>query len=142
MTQPTVGRQIAALETSLGVSLFTRSVDGLAPTEAGSLWLAPAEAMFAAAESARRALSAGAQEERGTVRITALTNRNEDLLRGDADMAVRMVRPTQDSLLAKRIGRSFSARLDRLRPRPALCPTVGRVGAGDWCRYVFLQIGQ
>lgn len=35
----------------------------------------------------------------------ALSNRNEDLLRGDADIAVRMVRPTQSGLIAKRIGR-------------------------------------
>jgi DNA-binding transcriptional LysR family regulator len=73
------------------------------------------------------------EEERGTVRITAseviggevlppflaafqsrnprisvelsLSNRNEDLLRGDADIAVRMARPTQGALVAKRIGR-------------------------------------
>ena len=35
----------------------------------------------------------------------ALSNRNEDLLRGDADIAVRMVRPTQGALVARRIGR-------------------------------------
>jgi len=35
MTQPTMGRQVAALEASLGVKLFTRSLDGLSPTEAG-----------------------------------------------------------------------------------------------------------
>jgi DNA-binding transcriptional LysR family regulator len=35
----------------------------------------------------------------------ALSNRNEDLLRSDADIAVRMVRPTQGGLVAKRIGR-------------------------------------
>jgi DNA-binding transcriptional LysR family regulator len=35
----------------------------------------------------------------------ALSNRNEDLLRGDADIAVRMARPTQGTLVAKRIGR-------------------------------------
>jgi DNA-binding transcriptional LysR family regulator len=34
-TQPTMGRQVAALEASLGVKLFTRSLEGLAPTEAG-----------------------------------------------------------------------------------------------------------
>jgi DNA-binding transcriptional LysR family regulator len=35
----------------------------------------------------------------------ALSNRNEDLLRGDADIAIRMVRPTQGALIAKRVGR-------------------------------------
>ena len=34
LTQPTVGRHIEALEADLGASLFTRSVGGLAPTEA------------------------------------------------------------------------------------------------------------
>jgi DNA-binding transcriptional LysR family regulator len=132
-TQPTMGRQIAALERSLGVKLFTRSLDGLAPTDAGMRLIPSAEAMAAAAEAARRSASGEIEEERGTVRITAsevvggevlppiladfhamnprisvevaLSNRNEDLLRGDADIAVRMVRPTQDALVAKRIGR-------------------------------------
>jgi DNA-binding transcriptional LysR family regulator len=89
--------------------------------------------MAAAAEAAQRSASGDIEEERGTVRITAseiiggevlptilanfhsrnpriaaelaLSNRNEDLLRGDADIAVRMVRPTQGALVAKRIGR-------------------------------------
>jgi DNA-binding transcriptional LysR family regulator len=133
MTQPTLGRHIDALEASLGLSLFTRSLDGLAPTAGALRLIAPAEAMAAAAEAAERAASGEAEEERGTVRITAseivggevlpailtrfrsryplivlelaLTNRNEDLLRGDADLAVRMLRPTQDALIAKLIGR-------------------------------------
>ena len=33
-----------------------------------------------------------------------VTNRNEDLARGHADIAVRMVRPTQSGLVARRIG--------------------------------------
>jgi DNA-binding transcriptional LysR family regulator len=132
-TQPTMGRQVAALEAALGIHLFTRSLEGLAPTEAALRLLPAAEAMAAAAEMAQRAASGGFDDERGAVRITAsevigaevlpsilarfselhpaitlelaLTNRNEDLLRGDADVAVRMVRPTQDALIAKRIGR-------------------------------------
>jgi len=88
-----------------------------------------------AGPTANRALRAKTplQVERGTVRVTAseviggevlppfladlnsrnprisvelaLSNRNEDLLRGDADIAVRMVRRTQGALIAKRIGR-------------------------------------
>ncbi len=132
-TQPTMGRQVAALEASLGVKLFTRSIDGLLPTDAGVRLIPSAEAMAAAAEAAVRSASGDVDEERGTVRITAseiiggevlpailadfhalhprtsvelaLSNRNEDLLRGDADIAVRMVRPTQGGLVAKRIGR-------------------------------------
>jgi DNA-binding transcriptional LysR family regulator len=132
-TQPTMGRQVAALEASLGVKLFTRSLDGLSPTEAGLRLIPSAEAMAAAVEAAKRSASGEVDEERGTVRITAsevvgsevlpsilvdfhvsnprisvelaLSNRNEDLLRGDADIAVRMVRPTQGALVARRIGR-------------------------------------
>jgi DNA-binding transcriptional LysR family regulator len=132
-TQPTMGRQVAALEASLGVKLFTRSLDGLSPTEAGLRLIPSAEAMATAAEAAQRSASGEVDEEQGTVRITAsdviggevlpsilagfhavhprisvelaLSNRNEDLLRGDADIAVRMVRPTQGALVAKRIGR-------------------------------------
>lgn len=131
-TQPTMGRQIAALEASLGVKLFTRSINGLSPTEAGLRLISSAEGMAAAAETAWRLASGKMDEARGTVRITAseviggevlppilagfhslypqisvelvLSNRNEDLLRGDADVAVRMVRPSQVALIARRIG--------------------------------------
>jgi DNA-binding transcriptional LysR family regulator len=132
-TQPTMGRQVAALEASLGVKLFSRSRDGLVPTDAGLRLIPAAESMAAAVEMAQRAASGNADEERGAVRVTAsvvvgsevlpsilaafhlqhpglavelvLSNRNEDLLRGDADIAVRMVRPTQGSLVAKKVGR-------------------------------------
>jgi len=132
-TQPTMGRQVAALEASLGVKLFTRSVDGLSPTEAGMRLIPSAETMASAVEAAQRSAYGEIEEERGTVRVAAseviggevlpsilaefhslnprisvelaLSNRNEDLLRGDADIAVRMVRPTQGALVAKRIGR-------------------------------------
>ncbi len=128
-----MGRQVAALEASLGIKLFTRSLDGLSPTEAGLRLIPSAETMAAAAESAQRLASGEVGEERGTVRITAseviggevlpsiladfhalhpqisvelaLSNRNEDLLRGEADIAVRMVRPAQGALVTKRIGR-------------------------------------
>jgi DNA-binding transcriptional LysR family regulator len=132
-TQPTMGRQVAALESALGVKLFIRSLDGLTPTEAGARLIPSAEMMAAAVQAALRSASGDIEEERGTVRVTAseviggevlppfladfqsrnprisvelsLSNRNEDLLRGDADIAVRMARPTQGALVAKRIGR-------------------------------------
>jgi DNA-binding transcriptional LysR family regulator len=132
-TQPTMGRQVEALERALGTKLFTRSLDGLAPTDAALRLIPSVEAMAAAADAALRAASGEVDEEVGTVRIAAseivgvevlptiladlqvehpgivvelsLSNRNEDLLRGDADIAVRMVRPTQGALLARRIGR-------------------------------------
>lgn len=132
LTQPTVGRHVDALERALGTILFTRSQRGLAPTE-GALALVPhAAAMASAAEALRRAASGEAGEARGTVRITAseivgsellpgmlttfrerhpeidvevvLSNRTEDLLQREADIAVRMVRPTQGALLARKVG--------------------------------------
>lgn len=132
LTQPTVGRHVDALEAGLGVALFTRSQGGLAPTE-GALALVPhAEAMASAAEALMRAASGEAEEDRGTVRITAsemvgmevlppilaafrekhpriviemmVSNRTEDLLQREADIAVRMIRPTQGALVAKKLG--------------------------------------
>ncbi len=134
LTQPTVGRHIDALEAALASTLFTRSPRGLTPTPA-ALALAPhVEAMAAAAAALSRTASGEAAADRGAVRVTAsevvgcevlppilaafraehpgitielaLTNRNEDLSRRDADIAVRMVRPTQRGLLARRIGAS------------------------------------
>jgi len=134
LTQPTVGRHIDALETSLGLALFSRSPQGLKATPAALELVSYAETMAAASAALRRTASGGAKADRGTVRITAsemigcevlppilssfrdshggitielaVNNRNEDLLRRDADIAIRMVRPKQKSLLARRIGKS------------------------------------
>lgn len=130
--QPTVRRRIEDLEAQLGVALFTRSPSGLTPTALGKDLAQHARAMALAAASLARAASAEAGAASGVVRITAsevvgmevlpailaelreahpglvfelaLTNRSEDLLRREADIAVRMVRPTQDALVARRIG--------------------------------------
>ncbi|TCT04992.1 LysR family transcriptional regulator [Aquabacter spiritensis] len=130
--QPTVRRRIEELERHLGVALFTRSPAGLTPTALARDLAAPAEAMASAAAAFARAASAEAGSTGGTVRITAsevigmevlppilaetraahpglvfelaLTNRSEDLLRREADIAVRMVRPAQEALVARRVG--------------------------------------
>ena len=132
LAQPTLGRQIDALETGLGLKLFVRSPTGLVLTDEGRDLLPDARAMAAAAQALARSASAGREETRGVVRITAseiigglvlppmigrlqerhrglivelvLTNRAEDLLRRDADIAVRMVEPKQDAIVARRIG--------------------------------------
>tara|TARA_R110000824_G_scaffold366730_3_gene555756 strand:+ start:13187 stop:14089 length:903 start_codon:yes stop_codon:yes gene_type:complete len=132
LTQPTVGRHVDALEDALGIALFTRSQGGLVPTESALALVPHAEAMASAADALRRAASGEAEEDRGTVRITAsemigtevlpailarfrekhprivvelmLSNRSEDLLQREADIAVRMIRPTQGALLAKKVG--------------------------------------
>ena len=133
IAQPTVGRQIEALEAALGgEALFTRSPGGLGPTRTARTLEPHARAMAAAAETLKRAAIGDATSMTGVVRVTAsdvvgaeilpsiltafredhplidielvLSNRQEDLLRRDADIAVRMARPTQDALLARRIG--------------------------------------
>jgi DNA-binding transcriptional LysR family regulator len=134
LTQPTVGRHIDALEASLGLTLFTRSPRGLTPTPAALALEPHVESMAAAAAALARVASGEAAADRGTVRVTAsevigcevlppilaafhaahpgivielaLSNRTADLARRDADIAVRMVRPTQSGLLARRIGAS------------------------------------
>jgi DNA-binding transcriptional LysR family regulator len=134
LTQPTVGRHIDALEAALGLSLFSRSPQGLTATPAALELVGYAETMAAASAALRRTASGGTATDRGTVRVAAsemigcevlppilarfreshpgivlelaLSNRNEDLLRRDADIAVRMVRPKQKSLLARRIGKT------------------------------------
>jgi DNA-binding transcriptional LysR family regulator len=132
LTQPTVGRHIAGLEDSLGTKLFTRSHTGLLPTVSAHELLPHAEAMASASEALSRTASGEAQGTRGVVRLTAsefvgvevlppmlasfreknphidielaVSNRQQDLLRREADLAVRMVRPQQAALIAKRIG--------------------------------------
>jgi DNA-binding transcriptional LysR family regulator len=134
LTQPTVGRHIDALEAALGLTLFTRSPRGLTPTPAALALEPHVEAMATAAAALGRAASGEAAADRGAVRVTAsdvigcevlppilaafhaahpgiaielaLSNRTADLARRDADIAVRMVRPTQSGLVARRIGSS------------------------------------
>eukprot|EP01035_Chromulina_nebulosa_P007476 gene7476-10096_t len=54
LTQPTLGRHVAALEAELGVALFTRSPQGLTPTSAAADLLPRVEAMHAAAHAVPR----------------------------------------------------------------------------------------
>jgi DNA-binding transcriptional LysR family regulator len=149
LTQPTVGRHIHSLEQALGVSLFTRSQHGLTPTQA-ALELRPyAESLEATAAALVRA-AVGRSGTSGTVRVTAsevvgaevlppllskvheahpelvielvLSNRTEDLLRREADIAVRMVRPTQQALVVRHVGDielGLYARQDYLERRGA-----------------------
>src|SRR5579859_6044713 len=71
LAQPTLGRQIAELERSLGAALFIRSQRGLVPTDAGRDITAHAEAMAAAAGAMLRLASGGMSDRSGVVRITA-----------------------------------------------------------------------
>jgi DNA-binding transcriptional LysR family regulator len=132
VAQPTVGRHVAALEKSLGLALFTRSQIGLMATEAALSLRIYAESMQSTSAALERAAASQGTGVRGTVRITAsdiigvevlppiitrlreqhpdlavelvLTDRVQDLLRREADIAVRMLRPRQELLVARRIG--------------------------------------
>jgi DNA-binding transcriptional LysR family regulator len=132
VAQPTLGRHVAALESSLGLALFIRSQTGLMPTEAALSLRGYAETMQSTAAALERAAASQGVGVRGTVRITAsdvigvevlppiianlrdehpalvvelvLTDRMQDLLRREADIAVRMARPRQELLVARRVG--------------------------------------
>ena len=131
-SQPTLGRHIEALEQQLGLTLFDRTLQGLKPTETAlRLYQSVAAAETKLAEAALVAEgSTGALE--GTVRITASTvvahyilpallrpirdefpaiaielvpsDSAENLLLREADIAIRMFRPTQLELIAKKLG--------------------------------------
>lgn len=132
LSQPTAGRHIDALEEALGASLFTRSRNGMTPTTE-ALRLAPhAEAMANAAAALRRAASSDEAEVRGTIRLTASdivvqevlppiltafageypdvdlevvsSNAELNLLTREADIAVRMIRPEQQAIIARKVG--------------------------------------
>jgi DNA-binding transcriptional LysR family regulator len=133
VAQPTIGRHIAALEKSLGLALFTRSPTGLLPTESALALKTHAESMESTVAALERAAASQGAGVKGVVRITAsdvigvevlppviarlrhehpdlkvelvLTNRVQDLLRREADIAVRMTHPKQETLIARRIGR-------------------------------------
>ncbi len=132
ITQPTVGRHIAALEASFKQPLFTRSQTGLLPTETALALRGYAEAMQHTAAALERAATGQGQAVNGTVRISAseiiavevlppalallrqahpqlriellATDKVHDLLQREADIAVRMTAPKQDQLIARRIG--------------------------------------
>ncbi|MFA9438035.1 LysR family transcriptional regulator [Uliginosibacterium sp. sgz301328] len=132
ITQPTVGRHIAALEQVLHRSLFTRSPSGLRATQLAHELERHARAMDSTAAALERAAASADEAVGGVVRITAsevvgvevlppivaalraqhpalmielaLSNRVQDLLHREADIAVRMTRPQQEQLVARRIG--------------------------------------
>jgi len=158
LTQPTIGRHVDALEAALGTPLFTRSQNGLRPTPIASALVPHVEVMASAAGALRRAASGEALGERGAVRVTApeimgvevlppafasfraahpgidvelvLSNRTADLARREADIAVRMVKPTQATLVARKLGTA------RIRPHahPRYLQVHGTPGSVDALR--------
>lgn len=131
-SQPTIGRHIEALEADLGLPLFERSLSGLKPNATALRLYEPVQrAQGSLAEA--KILAEGAQDDAsGTVRITASTmisnyvlpqilvstralyprigievvpsDSAENLLMREADIAVRMFRPTQLELVTRHLG--------------------------------------
>lgn len=131
LSHPTVRSRIETLEQQLGTVLFTRSVNGLTPTETAEALREPARAMAMASEFFVRQASASGGEASGTVRISvpdfmgievipamlarlreahpairielSLSNLPADLLAQEVDVAVRTVAPKQDALVARKV---------------------------------------
>lgn len=130
--QPTLSRHIAELEAQLGMPLFERTGRGVVPTITGLAIADAARHMQEGAEQMARTLARRSAATTGTVRITTsdvaatwllppvitalqqaeqglqielvASNTVVNLLRREADIAVRMVRPTQSSLVARKLG--------------------------------------
>ena len=130
--QPTLSRHVAELEAQLGTPLFERTGRGVTPTAAALAIADAARQMEAGALTLSRSLATARNAETGTVRITTsevaatwllppliaqlqaqepgiaielvASNQLTNLLRREADIAVRMVRPVQASLVARKLG--------------------------------------
>lgn len=151
LSQPTLGRHVDALEQKLGITLFERTLQGFQPTEIGLRLLEPVKVAQAALAEARNMAEGSHAELSGTVRIAASTvtshytlphilrtlrqefptieielvpsDSTENLLMREADIAVRMFRPTQLDLITKKIAESPSAccaHQSYLQDRPAI----------------------
>ncbi len=138
MTQPTLGRQVTALEQELGVTLFERVGRGLALTRGGVDLLDHVRSMGSAANRVSLAASGQSRTIEGSISITAsevnsafllppilerlrqthpgveitivASNQVRDLRRREADIAIRNGRPADASLIATRL-RDTPARL-------------------------------
>ncbi len=132
ISQPTLSRRIAALEEQLNTRLFVRTPRGLLLTDDGEAALEGARRVEQEALAIERKADAAQQTLTGTVRISLteglgagwlpqklaafhklqpglcveihVENRAVDLVRREADIAVRMFRPKQPDLIAKHVG--------------------------------------
>ena len=147
-SQPTIGRHIAELEYQLDLVLFDRTGRGLLPTEAALRLPESALIINSGAEQLSRSVAGSGRSKSGTVRITAsqpvacyvlppllaqmrltlpevqvelvASNSVSNLLRREADIAVRMVPPEQATVIARRVGKvalKACAHQDYLRRR-------------------------
>jgi DNA-binding transcriptional LysR family regulator len=133
LDRSTASRRIAALERSLGARLFLRTRDGLRLSPAGERLIVHADRVAEGVRALRRAADRESDEVTGVVRIATTEalatmlvhqglvalgarhprlelellgdNRVVDLSRGEADLAVRLTKVEEPSLLVKRIAR-------------------------------------
>lgn len=131
MSQPTLGRQVAALEKELGIALFERGARGLELTPNGLMLAEHVRAMGDAASRLSLTASGQSQSIEGTICISATevaatmwlppiikrlrttepgieieliaSQSASDLKRREADIAIRAFRPTQPDLIARRL---------------------------------------
>ena len=175
LTQPTLGRQVSAIEQRMGVTLFERSGKAMALTPTGLDLLEHARAMGAAAQALGLAAAGRSQEVAGIVAVSAIdivavhllaplvqrlrerepgiaievisSNAMSDLLRREADIAIRHVKPEQSDLIARLIRTatagfyaSQSYILAHGHPRSAKdaadLPFVGSDRSGGYLRYL------
>ncbi|MGY8872444.1 MAG: LysR family transcriptional regulator [Pseudomonadales bacterium] len=132
LTQPTLSRQVSALESDLGITLFERVGQRLVLTDSGMELLEHARLMRDAALQFSLAATGQSQQIEGSVIVSAgeldaafrlpkiiaklrreepginieviVTNATSDLKRREADIAIRNFRPTQNDLIAKKLG--------------------------------------
>ncbi|MBL8684083.1 MAG: LysR family transcriptional regulator [Myxococcales bacterium] len=132
INQSTASRRLAALEASVGASLFLRGASGYVPTAAGERLLARVRDLAAQLEGVERSVAIDEREVRGIVRValtevtaTQLLERTlgqlrdrypelivelvvsyamADLTRGEADIAVRLVAPETADLVRSKLG--------------------------------------
>ncbi len=149
MAQPTLGRQVTALEQELGVVLFERVGRGLALTPSGVELVEHVRAMGDAASRVSLTASGQSQSIEGTIRITTTevyaafvlppiiaklrplapgitieivaSNAVSDLRRREADIAIRNGRPTDPDLIAKKVKDDFA----QLYATPAYLDRIG-----------------
>lgn len=131
-SQPTMSRHISTLEQEVGARLFERGVNGVALTATGASLMKHVEDMADAAARLDMVVAGNAETLSGSIRLTAsdivatyvlpalltelrsaepaitielvATDTTENLLRREADIAVRMYRPTRSDIISQKVG--------------------------------------
>jgi DNA-binding transcriptional LysR family regulator len=175
LTQPTLSRQVAAIERRLGVTLFERVGKAMVITDTGLALLEHVRSMGAAAEDLKLAATGQSQAVDGVVQVSAsgpvaaylmpavlrqlrqtapgvvidiiTSDALSDLMRREADIAIRHVRPEQPELIGRFIRQasaSFYASADWVREHGHPCtpeqaakhPFVGGERSGRYLEYL------